>query len=295
MLFGGSVRDETEFNTLLREYLSQHLLSSIQHGNSVDYSIKMAYDSYKNNESTYNLIIQHPENLPESSRIFPPAKSINMSQYYFIEYVAKKINTNKIFPNGILIGIVRSLFKNIFSDKNYELNTSPNIHEFLSDGTKNTDIIGHPNPSQVQFIREQDFKEKTVYIHNLKYNAHYHWIETPSIEFPHLSHLHSGQQSPERGVREMSASTPRPPYFSSPRLVRSDITRINAARRDAPSGRPQSDERYPNTGIQTAEPEWQQLSQSGSGRKGNKGRNSYKSQRGGRAVDLDLRNALKKN
>ena len=192
--FNQLVRNENEFNTLLRRFLSQYLLSLIS-SNTEDYSINMVYDSYNKKEDAYNVYVQHPEDIPESSRIFPPAESRNKSKQDFIKYAAKKINTNKIFPNGILIGIVRSFFKNKFSDKKYELNASPNIEEFLPDGTKNTFKIKHTNPSQVQFIRDQDFKEKTVYIHNLKFNDHYHWIETPSIESPPLYHHHSGQQS----------------------------------------------------------------------------------------------------
>ena len=163
--------DQNRFNIEMRQ-----ILGRLFYDND---NFELFYQSYLNSNrepKTYELYSQTGENIPEDKRIFPILRSNKLNRQEFKNFVNRRINTNYIFPIGILLEPFKNIFEIIFSDKGYKLNFTPNRIEFTR-GIQNTTY----SPDEIQFIRATDYDRKTVYLHNISSSPHYNWIKTDKI------------------------------------------------------------------------------------------------------------------
>ena len=161
-----------DFSKMMRSFLSEQF-QNIRIINPVLFNL--VYQLYLGKENTYNLYTQEAQ-FDETNSIFPKLNTA-MTEDEFIRFIVPRIKGN-LFPNAFILGFL----KKIINDKTgIEINLSPNIIEL--DSSDNP--IDHRNkfakPTKVQFIRERDYDRNIIYLHRLRYNAHYHWIQTDKI------------------------------------------------------------------------------------------------------------------
>lgn len=180
------INNKREFNISLRNLLSRNLLIYDQ---LMPQPFRQVYNSYINSNTetgarTYQTYSQTAEQLGEDIRILPQKlrrgqRPINQEQ--FKQYISRKIKDRSIFPNDMVLSLLKEI---IFNLSGININFNPNIIELLSNNKPiddSVDITKRFDVEKVQFIRPIDYKKDTVYLHRLRYQAHYHWIKTEPI------------------------------------------------------------------------------------------------------------------